>query len=75
MMLDQERVPLAPGAAFELIRKLLALNAPASKRVEVVLLSMNSPEAGVRVMRSIREHGLQIEKAVFCGGSDRFRYA
>lgn len=41
---EHEDVPLNPGVAFSLVKKLLALNecAPASPRVEVILLSRNS---------------------------------
>lgn len=74
-----EDVPLPPGSAFSLVRKLLMLNTtlpPAvPDRVEVVLLSRNSANAGVRVMRSVMHYGLNIERAVFTGGDDRFAYA
>jgi len=74
-MLDREAEVLDPGSAFPLVRKLLALNADGHKRVDVVLLSRNSPYAGLRVMRSVREYGLNIERAVFCQGANRFQYA
>ncbi len=78
-MRSKENIPLRPGAAFSLVRKLLALNStrfPEPRdRVEVVMLSRNSPDAGMRVMNSIVHYGLPIERAVFCQGSDRFRYA
>jgi 5'-nucleotidase len=75
---ENEHVTLQPGVAFPLVKKLLALNThPKGKRdrVEVVLLSRNSPDAGLRVMRSISEYGLDIERALFTQGKDRFRYA
>lgn len=74
-MIQHEGDTLEPGVAFGLVRKLLDLNFDGVNRVEVVLLSRNSPYAGVRVMRSLREYGLPIERAAFCQGSDRFRYA
>lgn len=82
-MRDTEDQPLQPGMAFELVRKLLNLNQytplEQSERgeqlVNVVLLSRNSPDAGVRVMRSVSLHGLPIERAVFTAGGNRFRYA
>lgn len=75
-MRDRCDRPLRKGVAFDLIRKLLALNTiiPVSKRVEVVLLSRNSADAGMRVMSSVQHYGLPIERAVFTGGSNRFRY-
>lgn len=73
---DNENVPLEPGVAFPLVKKLLALNSTGKRdRVEVVLLSRNSPDAGLRVMRSISEYGLDIERAIFTQGQDRFRWA
>lgn len=77
-MRESENKPLRPGPAFSLVRKLLALNKlipDVSQGVEVVLLSRNSPDAGMRVMNSIQHHGLNIERAVFSQGADRFRYA
>lgn len=80
-MRDKENTPLRPGTAFHLVKKLLAVNAvlPESgdktKGVQVVLLSRNSPEAGMRIMNSIEHYGLSIERAVFSQGADRFRYA
>lgn len=79
-MRSKEDVPLRPGAAFNLVRKLLKLNDVLAARgqpslVDVVILSRNSPDAGMRVMNSISHYGLPIERAVFTEGEDRFRYA
>lgn len=76
-MRTYEDEPLSPGAAFPLVAKLLALNTPGVKRnrVEVILLSRNSPDAGIRVMKSVMHYGLDIERAVFTQGKERFRYA
>lgn len=75
-MLASDRKPLKPGVAFPIVRRLLALNSPGRKdRVTVIVLSRNSPAAGTRVMRSINELGLDVQKAVFTSGSERFRYA
>ena len=75
-MRSKERTALRPGPAFNLIRKLLSLNTneKGRDRVEVVLLSRNSPDAGLRIMRSILEYELDIERAVFTQGGDRFKY-
>lgn len=75
---DNEHILLEQGVAFPLVKKLLALNTPGlpkRDRVNVVLLSRNSPDAGMRVMRSISEYGLDIEQAIFTQGRDRFRFA
>jgi 5'-nucleotidase len=77
-MEDNENVVLQPGGAFSLVQKMLALNTPGAKerdRVEVVLLSRNSAGSSVRIMKSIRAHGLAIDQAVFTSGENRFRYA
>jgi 5'-nucleotidase len=68
---------LEPGIAFPLVRKLLALNegAPAtSPRVEVVLLSRNSSDTGLRIFNSIERHGLPITRAVFTSGAPTTPY-
>lgn len=77
-MLENEDVLLAPGAAFGLIKKLLGLNkfAPSnSPFVRVVLLSRNSPDASLQIMRSVNKHKLEIHDAAFTAGRNRFDYA
>jgi 5'-nucleotidase len=71
-----EDQPLAPGVAFHLARKLLAMNAaePEPPRVEVILLSRNSSDTGLRIFNSIRHHSLDITRAVFTSGESPFRY-
>lgn len=74
-MRDKENEPLRPGTAFPLVRKLLALNVGQPRPlVNVVILSRNSPDAGVRILKSIQHHKLPIAQAMFSQGSDRFRY-
>ena len=72
----REREVLGRGPAFATVRKLLALNElePRRRRVDVVLLSRNSVNAGLRVLHSIAGYGLDIRRAVFAGGDDRYRY-
>lgn len=76
-MRKNEKTPLRPGVSFELVRKLLALNTVGGPRdkVEVILLSSNSLEAGARVMNSVRHYGLDIERAFFTSGANRFKLA
>lgn len=70
-----ENVPLAPGVAFSMVRKLLALNGRCGKRrVEVVLVSRNSGDTGLRVFNSIHHHGLDITRAAFTRGVAPYRY-
>lgn len=72
-----EDAPLSPGVAFPVVRKLLALNAGApadAPRVEVILLSRNSADTGLRVFNSIQHHGLDIVRAVFTSGEPTWPY-
>ena len=67
---------LGPGVAFPFIRRLLALNdlSGDERLVEVVVLSRNDPETGLRVMRSVEHHGLDITRAIFMQGSSPYRF-
>jgi 5'-nucleotidase len=68
---------LAPGIAFPLVRKLLALNRierPGLPKVEVILLSRNSSDTGLRIFNSIEHHGLAIVRAVFTSGAPTWPY-
>lgn len=62
--------PLQPGVAYPFVRRLLALNQlnPDNPPVEVVLLSHNDPDTGLRVFKSIEHYGLGITRAVFQQG-------
>jgi 5'-nucleotidase len=74
--LARENEVLAPGIALPLVKKLLALNvrAPARPRVEVILLSRNTAETGLRIMNSIQHYGFDITRAAFTGGESTFPY-
>jgi 5'-nucleotidase len=72
--IEHEDEPLAPGEAFGFVRKLLGLNAQFDAGVEVVLLSRNSADTGLRVFNSIEHHNLPITRAAFCGGESPWRY-
>ncbi|WP_251151674.1 5'-nucleotidase [Cellulosimicrobium sp. Marseille-Q4280] len=70
--------PLRPGVAFGFVRRLLALNDLAASEddplVEVIVMSRNSPETGLRVMRSVRHHDLPITRAVFRQGHTPYEF-
>lgn len=70
----REDEPLEPGVAFPLVQKLSRLNAQLPGRIEVILLSRNAADTGLRVFNSIQHHGLAIERAAFCGGESPYRY-
>ena len=73
--IDQEDEILNPGEGFSLVKKLLNINNLLNKsRVEVILLSRNSADTGLRVFNSIKHFELDISRAAFCGGQSPYRY-
>ncbi len=75
--IEREDEPLEAGDAFPLVRKLLDINnaLEGERRVEVILLSRNSADTGLRVFNSVQYHGLDIVRAAFCSGQSPYRYA
>ncbi len=71
-MLDRESDHLGPGTGLPLVKALLRLNeyqaAGEPPIVEVVVMSRNSPELGIRVLKTIREMGLGITRTAFTAG-------
>lgn len=68
---------LRPGVAFPFINRLLSLNDLSSEDkplVEVIVLSRNDPETGLRVMRSIQHHRLTVTRAIFMQGRSPYEY-
>src|SRR5438067_1193753 len=57
---EHEDENLEPGPAFVLVKKLLRLNRPDKQYVEVILLSRNSADTGLRVFNSIQHYGLDV---------------
>jgi len=74
--IEREDQILAPGYAFPLVRKLLHLNEliETGPRVEVILLSRNSSDTGLRIFNSIEHYGLDIVRAAFTNGASPFAY-
>ena len=73
--IENENVVLEPGEAFNLVRKILRINELYDyQRIEVVLLSRNTADTGLRIFNSIEDHKLNITRAVFCGGHSPYRY-
>ncbi len=67
--LKHENEPLNPGSAFYLVKSLLELNNQADKEiVEVIVMSRNSPETGVRILNSLKKHELKITRVALSGG-------
>ena len=74
--IDHEDDILSPGEAFPMVQKLLRINERlgGESRVEVLLLSRNSADTGLRVFNSIEHYGLDITRAAFSGGESPYRY-
>ena len=74
--IDHEEVVLEPGYGFALVKKLLAINTQTANGplVEVILLSQNSADTGLRIFNSIAHFGLKITRAAFTGGVSPFPY-
>jgi len=71
---DRLEQPARPGAAFPLVKKLLAFNTGSERQVEVVILSRNDPVSGLRVFRSAEAAGLSVERGVFTRGQPPYHY-
>ncbi|MBR2568235.1 MAG: 5'-nucleotidase [Paenibacillus sp.] len=71
---DHEHEVLSIGVAYPLIKRLLSINTPEEQIVEVILLSRNDPDTGLRVFKSIEHYELGISRAVFVAGNQPFPY-
>ncbi len=67
---------LQKGCAFPFVRRFLNINSiyPQEQPVEVVLMSKNSPETGVRIFNSIAHYNLNISRAIFLSGLSPYNY-
>ena len=73
--IEHEEQVLEPGEGFLLVKKLLSLNDEiGDSLVEVILLSRNSADTGLRVFNSIEAHNLSITRAAFCSGDSPYKY-
>lgn len=64
---------LMPGPGFNLVEKLLNISNKEFS-IEVVLVSRNSSESGIRIFNSIENYGLKIERACFTNGGSTHPY-
>lgn len=75
--IKNENKPLRPGHGFALVKKLLAINdliPDEEPLVEVVLISRNSADTGMRIFNSIKHYGLNITRAAFTSGKSPREY-
>lgn len=73
---ENKNVKLEKGSAFHFVERFLKINKVYSEQqpVEVIILSKNSPETGVRIMNSIKEYGLDITRGAFTSGDPPYKY-
>jgi 5'-nucleotidase len=71
-MSERENEPLKAGTGFPLVKALLELNryqkSGDTPLVEVVIMSRNSPETGLRVLHTVRQMNLPISRSAFTAG-------
>ncbi len=74
--IEHEKDILRPGPGFPLIKALLNLNNLPGKeeRVEVIVMSRNSPDTSLRVFHTIEAYGLNITRAVLASGASLAPY-
>lgn len=78
-MRKHEDEPLKPGTGYPLVKALLGLNQfrqPENETplVEVVILSRNSPDSGIRVLNTLRHNRLDITRSAFTAGESVVDY-
>jgi len=77
-MLEREEDSLEDGTGMPLVKALLELNQYQPKGeaplVEVVVMSRNSPETGIRVLQNIRNQNIKISRHAFTGGESVVSY-
>jgi len=77
-MEKHELESLEPGTGFPLVKALMSLNQfqpeKESPLIQIVVMSRNSPETGVRVFHNIREKKLDITRSAFTGGESVVDY-
>ena len=74
--IEHEDEILKPGPGFTLIKALLKLNeiSGMDNPVEVLLMSRNSPDISLRILKSIEHYHLKITRAFFSCGAPRAPY-
>jgi len=77
-MEQRETEFLEPGTGFHLVKALFSLNQFQPEKqtplIQVVVMSRNSPETGIRVFHNIREQKLDITRSAFTGGESVVDY-
>lgn len=73
---EHEKELLMPGNGFKLVKALLNINKLPEQegRVEVIIMSHNSPDTSLRVFNAIAHYGLDISRAVLASGASLAPY-
>lgn len=73
---EHEDEVLAPGYGFSLVQKFLTINERCLDEplVEIILVSQNSADTGLRIFNSIAHYGLNITRAAFTSGVSPYNY-
>uniref|UniRef100_A0A8C7P7A0 5'-nucleotidase, cytosolic IB b n=1 Tax=Oncorhynchus mykiss TaxID=8022 RepID=A0A8C7P7A0_ONCMY len=78
---DRENEPLMPGVAFPLVKALMMVNSrlrhlyPDSEELfDIVLMTNNHAQVGVRLIKSIKHYNLTIERFCMTGGQSPIGY-
>jgi 5'-nucleotidase len=77
-MMETEDQPLELGTGYPLVKALENLNryqkGDEPPLIQVVVMSRNSPDSGIRVLNSIRRYGLSITRSAFTAGESVVDY-
>ena len=65
--LAHEEEELAPGTALPFVRGLLALNSAGDRAVEILVVSRNDPDLGLRVTKALEANGLDVSRIAYIG--------
>ena len=73
--IQRESEPIDLGTGFPLVRSLLGINDLGEQRlVEVILISRNDADSGMRIINSVETHGIDITRFAFTDGPTVHRY-
>jgi len=72
--ITHEKEILKPGVAFALVQKFFKIINTNNPLINIILLSRNSTDTGLRVLNSIQHYGLNIKQAAFTSGSSPYPY-
>ena len=73
--IQRESEPIDLGTGFPLVRSLLGINELGEQRlVEVILISRNDADSGMRIINSVETHDIDITRFAFTDGPTVHRY-